>query len=210
MINYPVIVVGRIHDHEPYRSIFGRRLFSSDRSIGSIFSRFVSWKSPEKPICHGKKRKIRSLWASSKSTRAFKQGSATVSFRFPVRPIPRSKLFLERKYRIFQKMYPSWDISNSPKYLFFHTRKEKFKSVSQIRFIEYKIERAIEFLIIGENKIPITVVERNLRTKRSGSSLIGQRFSSLLPDRETEQNCRSTKDIPWLFHWNNNRVNWVN
>lgn len=98
----------------------------------------------------------------------------------------RSKLFLERKYRIFQKMYPSWDISNSPKYLFFHTRKEKFKSVSQIRFIEYKVERAIEFLIIGENKIPITnnVVERNLRMRRSGSSLIGQRFSSLLPDRE--------------------------
>lgn len=144
-----------------------------------------------------RKRKIRSLWASSKSTRAFKQGSATVSFCFPARPIPPIEIISRKKVSNFPKNVSLLRYFQFPEIFFSILEiKEKFKSVSQIRFIEYKIERAIEFLIIGENKIPITVVERNLRTKRSGSSLIGQRFSSLLPDRETEQNCRSTKDIP--------------
>ena len=220
MINYPVIVVSRIHDHEPYRSIFTDYFRLTD--LSPRFLRFVSWKSSWSPFVTAPWKKKR----SSKSTRALKRGS--VSFRllrFPARPIPPihpSELFLEKKVSNFRKLYPSWDTSNSLNYLrkdelknnldlvFSFRTRNKTKIQIGIADSIYKVERSIEFVIITrENKIPITNNCGREKFESAAEWVFLDRtigFSSLLPDWKWNwtklYTRRSTKkqDTPWLFH----------
>lgn len=107
VINYPLIVVGRIHDHEPSFYIRAQTYFRP----ADLSARFLSdsWvpENPRGAVCHGPWKKMLALGF-------IKIHSAVqVESRLPVHlfrswnPL-RSKLSLERKYRIFEKYSPKY------------------------------------------------------------------------------------------------------